>query len=116
MFKKYISHWDFWHIYFNYELPDGTVVHIDSIQATLTAKNEIAEGDTIKEYFYPYEVTVKVTGSTNPQYANKKLSITIAYTPAFAPIIKDDGTFFDEKIVYAIKENQIIVFNNVEWY
>lgn len=56
---------------FDYELPDGTIIHIDSIEATLTAKNEIKEGDVIKEPFYPYEVTIKITGNTDAKLAGK---------------------------------------------
>lgn len=67
---------------FDYELPDETIVHIDSIEATLTAKNEINEGDTIKEYFYPYEVTVKVVGNTSVELAGKKINISLNQAPA----------------------------------
>lgn len=67
---------------FNYELPDGTIVHIDSIEATLTAKNEINEGDTIKGFFYPYEVTIRVTGNTVAELAGKIINISLNQAPA----------------------------------
>jgi hypothetical protein len=85
---------------FNYELPDGTIVHIDSIEATLTAKNEINEGDTIKEYFYPYEVTAKVIGSTDAEFAGREIYVSLpsgsGNDNGILGVINDDGSFILE--------------------
>lgn len=93
---------------FNYELPDGTIVHIDSIEATLTAKNEINEGDTIKEYFYPYEVTIKVTGNTDKQHAGKSLIFSLTNSQT---IISEDGFFISEGVSF-FKTNQVVYFSS----
>ena len=101
---------------FNYELPDGTIVHIDSIEATLTAKNEINEGDTIKEYFYPYEVTIKVTGSTDKKLSGKSLVFsftTIRTGLSTIGIITNEGSVIAETNFSSVPNNSILYFRHV---
>ena len=102
---------------FDYKMPDGTIVHIDSIEATLTAKNEIKEGDTIKEPFYPYEVTIEIKGATETNLSGKAIEIWVeSKTFGIAgtnpsTTINNDGTFVATKVI-SIYSNAIINFHS----
>lgn len=51
--------------------------HINSIAATLSGKNYINEGDVVKTAFYPFEITVHVSGQTDITLAGKTISVYV---------------------------------------
>lgn len=63
---------------FDYVLEDGNVVHIESITATLVAKNVINEGDTIEGKFYPYEIEFNVKAKTSAELVGENIVIYLA--------------------------------------
>ncbi|MDR2202358.1 MAG: hypothetical protein LBP26_06350 [Clostridiales bacterium] len=93
---------------FDYKIADDFVVHISSISAELTAKNEIKEGDVLDENFYPFEVTIKANGTTDPKHAGKRIAVFVAVYQY--GIINNGGSFSFTTTLYTIKENQKIYF------
>lgn len=86
---------------FDYKVNDECTVHISSIKATLVAKNEIHEGDVLDEPFYPYEVKLEFTGSTDAKNKDKAIYIGIllqTYSISIKAIISDNGIMSGETI------------------
>ena len=82
---------------FDYEMKDGTIIHIEKIEATLTAKNTIKKGETIKGSFYPYEVTIRVIGSTDKVHAGKTLILRFSNVTSYVGCdIDTDGHIIGE--------------------
>jgi len=66
---------------FDYKIDDECTVHINSVKATLTARNEIIEGTTLSERYYPYTVQLVVTATMSKEQAGQKLYLEIYPSP-----------------------------------
>lgn len=62
---------------FNYKVDEDCVVTINNITVTLTQKNEIKEGETVLEPYYPYVFHVYANGSTDRKFAGKKIYLLV---------------------------------------
>ena len=96
---------------FDYKLPDGTIVHIDSIEATLTAKNTISADSVVDASFYPYEVTVTVSGNIDSSFAGRNIGIEIYPTNGYACIVGTSG-LFTGAFKWDCYENFVLYFKN----
>lgn len=100
---------------FDYEMKDGTIIHIEKIEATLTAKNTIKKGETIKGSFYPYEVTIRVIGSTDKVHTGKTLILHFSNVTSYVGCdIDTDGHIIGEAVFKWISQNQPLFFLFIE--
>ena len=56
---------------------ESYIVHIESIEVTLTEKNAIKEGEVVTEQFYPYAFTVVAKANTTSTLVGRTINIRI---------------------------------------
>lgn len=102
---------------FYYKVDENFTVHIENVSATLTKKNEIHQGDTLDTEFYPYTVTLTVSGTTDPANADQTFYFRFRFCEnsftTIKAIVNSNGSISCEKdlIMYC---NYIITFHSIE--
>ncbi len=93
---------------FDYKVNDEITVHVNSIKLILTEKNTIKQNEVNEGYYYPYTMTIKVSATTSPSNAGKKLEFVLtngANGYSLYNTVNSDGTieWEENRATYSLK-------------